>query len=485
MTARPGAGPASTWGAIGLRALALGAAYAAVSVTVSVVSSFGTEAGAAFWPGAGLTVAALLLRPRREWPALLAAVAVAEISVDLATGFGFWASISFAVANCAEPVLAATLLRQAGMAPPDLRRTPDLLRFVGAAVVAGPALGALLGTALPALLVGDPWFPRLPRWWVGDGVGVLVVAPFLLTRGRPRTGTWPQALGPGAALLGTALVAAGPWSFPGRFGLQYLLIPAVVLVALRLRTGGAAAGTLLVGLIVETVSAASYGPFSHGEAGGRLVAAQMFLVMCALTALIVAALTNHLVERERSEAVLRAQAQRDSLTGLGNRRLLEERLDRALARLARHPGLVAVICVDLDGFKAVNDTFGHAAGDAVLVEAARRIERTVRVFDTPARLGGDEFLVVAEDLSGPADAASLATRLTEALALPLCWEDQPLTVTASVGYALTEDPATDRKWLLAEADRAMYRAKRAGRHVVVLTDPEPVALQQAAEGPAE
>ena len=443
-----------------LRPLVLGIAYGAVSAAVTLVTSFGTETGAVFWPGAGLTVAALLLRPRPEWPALLGAVFVAELGVDLATGFGLVAGLSFAVANCAEPLAAALLLQRRGRAAPDLGRLPDLARFVGAAVLAGPALGALVGTALPALLLGDPWLPRLPRWLLGDAVGVLALAPCLLTWHRAGDVPARRQAPVLAGLAAVALAAAGPWSPPAEIGMQYVLIPVLVLVAIRLRSSGAALGVLVVALVVETFSAASTGPFAAGGEAGGLVAGQTFLAMTALSALLVAALTNDLVARERTEALLRAEALEDPLTGLGNRRLLQERLGHALDRLRRREaGSLAIVSIDLDNLKRVNDRHGHAAGDAVLVEVARRIVETVRVGDTAARVGGDEFVVVAEDLVDPGGAAALAARLSWELARPMAFGDAILEIGASVGTAAARGGEHRPEDLLAEADGSMYRVK--------------------------
>lgn len=442
-----------------VRALVVGTAYAAVSLVVVLVTSFGSDAGAAFWPGAGLTVAVLLRRPQREWAVLLGAVFVAEVAVDLVTVFGLRQSVAFGVANCVEPLVGAALVRRHGRPTPDLARVSDLLRFFAAAVVAGPAVGALVGTALPAVLAGDPWFPRLLRWFIGDAVGVVVVAPFLLSWSSDVRAAVPAQGVRLAAVIGVAaVVAVGPWSVPRTYGLQYLLLPALVVLALRLGTAPAATAVLAVGVIIETGTVAGVGPYAGAEGGG-LLAAQMFLAVSAFTALTVAALTAGLVERERSEAVLRGQALHDSLTGLGNRRLLHERLEHALARLARRPGLVGVVCVDLDGFKEVNDRWGHAAGDAVLIETGRRLERFVREVDTVARLGGDEFLVLVEELTTAAEAGDLATRLTEALREPVAWNATFLAVDASVGVALTATATTDPAELIADADRAMYRAK--------------------------
>jgi diguanylate cyclase (GGDEF)-like protein len=448
---------------LALRALALGAAYGALSTTVTVVTSFGTEIGALFRPGAGLTLAVLLLCPRREWPILLAAVFVAEVVVDLANGSGEREAFFFAVANCVEPLVAALVLLRHGRGRPDLGRLPDLARFAAAGVLLGPAVGALLATALPALFLGDPWLPRLPRWVVGDGLGVLLVAPYLLTRRTardiPRRHRWELL----TLLTLLTAVAAGPWDDPARTGLEYALIPALVVVAIRLRSRGAAAGVVIVAALLEGFSAAGLGPFAEGGAGGGFAAGQTFLAMTALTALTVAAFTDDLVARERRDAELRVAALHDPLTGAGNRHLLEERLGHALDRLRRHPGNgIAVLSVDLDDFKGLNDRYGHSAGDAVLVEVARRITDAVRTSDTVARCGGDQFVVVAEDFIDERAARAMVLRLRAEISRPVAWNGIELTLGGSVGLAVgTGDVTADA--LLADADRSMYAAKAARR----------------------
>jgi diguanylate cyclase (GGDEF)-like protein/PAS domain S-box-containing protein len=172
-------------------------------------------------------------------------------------------------------------------------------------------------------------------------------------------------------------------------------------------------------------------------------------------------------ERRAAEAELTRQLLHDPLTGLPNRTLLVDRLTRALTRLQRHPTPVAVLFLDLDGFKAVNDDHGHAAGDQVLVAVARRLRTMQRPGDTACRFGGDEFVVLCED-SGRAQALSVARRVHAALGTPIRWEiadadadaTGEVTLTASIGIAATSDPSTTAEQLLHDADTAMYRAKQ-------------------------
>jgi diguanylate cyclase (GGDEF)-like protein len=162
----------------------------------------------------------------------------------------------------------------------------------------------------------------------------------------------------------------------------------------------------------------------------------------------------------RHTAALTHRALHDALTGLPNRELFFDRVEQALARARRRTVPLAVLFVDLDGFKQVNDVHGHEAGDAVLVEAGDRLRALVRTADTVARYGGDEFTVLAEDVGDVEAAQHLGERIADELSRPY---PGGLAVGASVGIAFTANPAaTTPDGLIRRADHAMYRSKRPG-----------------------
>ena len=176
-------------------------------------------------------------------------------------------------------------------------------------------------------------------------------------------------------------------------------------------------------------------------------------------------------ERNRLEDRLAHQALHDSLTGLANQSLFRDRVDHALARHDRGGDHVAVLFLDLDDFKIVNDTLGHSAGDQLLVRVAERLKQFVRVSDTPARVGGDEFAILLENLRSDEESVLLADRILTLFAEPFAVDGREVVASASIGIAWAT-PGLNRAGLLRNADLAMYAAKRSGKGMFVAYDGE-------------
>ncbi|WP_237711193.1 EAL domain-containing protein [Oceanimonas sp. GK1] len=210
----------------------------------------------------------------------------------------------------------------------------------------------------------------------------------------------------------------------------------------------------------------------RGEIWNRRKSGQLYLEMLTITAIQdddgrithFAALFTDITHIRENEDKIRRLAYYDPLTGLPNRRLLEDRLDLAIRHANRSKQHLAVIFLDLDHFKQVNDTLGHAAGDELLLEVSRRIRTRLREDDTLARLGGDEFIVLLPELNEPDEASRVARRLIDAIAEPFQINNHQFRIGCSLGVSLYPDDANSAEQLLHHADAAMYQAKQEGRN---------------------
>ncbi len=188
--------------------------------------------------------------------------------------------------------------------------------------------------------------------------------------------------------------------------------------------------------------------------------AQDFLIKTHADGLSISRAIRYAIERKRTQLALAQRGLHDPLTSVPNRLLLENRLGLALDRARRRESKVAVLFLDLDGFKSVNDSYGHELGDQVLVEVARRLSRLLRPTDTVARFGGDEFVILCEDIGDVDEVLHIAQRAGEAIAAPVALEGRELQLTPSIGIAVSSGDPSRYEDLLREADAAMYRAKQ-------------------------
>jgi diguanylate cyclase (GGDEF)-like protein len=190
--------------------------------------------------------------------------------------------------------------------------------------------------------------------------------------------------------------------------------------------------------------------------------AQDYLLKSELHPSLLRRAVRHAIQRKRSEVELAHQALHDPLTGLPNRVLFLDRLGVALDRSRRASTSVAVLFLDVDQFKLINDSLGHSAGDQLLIGLAHRLQDTLRPMDTMARFGGDEFTLLFEDLRGEHEAILVAERISAAASAPITLDGGEVSITVSIGITVAADPANATHDLIREADSAMYRAKQQG-----------------------
>lgn len=429
------------------------------------------SAGAGLWPAAGVTLGALLLLPTRRWGWAVAAIVVAELGGDLVHGYGFWPSLGWTLGNVVEPLVGASLLRWAATRDGRIASLRNLLLFLALGVGAGPLVGASIGSATTVLAMDMPLSQVWPKYFVGDALGVLVVAPAILAFRVPKVGHHRlEAAALVVLSLATTGAVFGDWSGEWVASMPYLLMPLLTWAALRFGMRGVAWLGFAITMIGNAATAYGDGPFASagGPDGQAITLLQVFLAVSISCSMLLAALVHHLTERQRVENQWRYQATHDSLTGLANRALLRVALDSAVSEAGRGGPPVSLAMCDIDGFKQVNDTYGHPDGDLLLQTVAKRLQVAVRPGDFVARISGDEFVIILHDADAGV-ALRIADRVLAQAGRPLTLlEGGVLAPSLSVGVAtyVTGETAHD---LYARADQVMYRAKRAGGHRAAVT----------------
>jgi diguanylate cyclase (GGDEF)-like protein len=257
-------------------------------------------------------------------------------------------------------------------------------------------------------------------------------------------------------------------------------------------------GVAIAGMHYAGMAAARFAPDSvclAASAGGidsgeLAVLIGVFTTLVLLVTLAISSLDAHFAgsnarlaqSLQAANEQLRNIALYDNLTGLPNRVLLEDRIQQALMNAERHGRQFALLFVDLDRFKPVNDNYGHAVGDALLQAVAGRLTGQLRKSDTVARVGGDEFLVLLPESDGPEDAKAVGLKIVTELTRPFQVREHKLLISCSIGASFYPSDGTQIADLLAKADMAMYRAKQSGRSTLRIFEPDPVAAPGIAPG---
>lgn len=342
----------------------------------------------------------------------------------------------------------------------------------------------LLGTALILTLFAVGFLSQVP---LTSLTGIMMLAINVpLTLGalgliyalrRGMSGTVAVHLLLGAAwvcILAGIVTTGGPLLSPAAFA---LLVPPVIAFKLTDTRGGVAWALIAAGseavLVIGHFLGWGYLPFSP-EMSPQSQMVQLWVFVFAMVvgfSFFHARSTESLeAELDRERDRLRHMALHDPLTGLANRHLFDSSLQRALYHCERYEQSIALMFIDMNDFKQLNDQFGHESGDAVLKAVAQRLLSVTRESDTVGRLGGDEFALVVHNVACAEDAERIAANVYDAVSAPLTWHSGQLPVAASIGVSLAPSQARESGPLQMLADRAMYRAKQAQRPWAVASD---------------
>jgi diguanylate cyclase (GGDEF)-like protein len=421
--------------------------------------AFVNPSATALWAPTGITLAAFLIFGFRVWPGAF----LGAFFANLTTAGSVLTSIGIATGNTLEGVAGCYLVRRFARGPQVFARAQDIFKFAFLAGMVSTAISATVGVT--SLSVGGfaDWtsYGAIWRtWWLGDGVGAVLVTPVvLLWRENPHL-NWTREQIIELALLFLGLFFTVWIVFGGRFHsevknypLEYLCIPFLVWAAFRFGRRKAATATCVLAGIAIWGTLKGFGPFSREALNTSLLLVQSFVGVVAVTNLALAAEVS---ERKRADERVQHLVATDPLTGLANYRRLIDAVELEIRQYGRSGKSFAILVLDLDGLKKLNDTHGHMVGSRALCRVADVLRAHCRQLDTPARFGGDEFAVVLPETL-LAQAQQIATRISERIASD--GESPPISV--AVGSAVFPDDGESIEKLLSAADRALYAMKRA------------------------
>jgi diguanylate cyclase (GGDEF)-like protein len=411
----------------------------------------------AVWPPAGIALGAALIFGARVWPAIF----VGAFIVNVTTAGSVATSLGIGFGNTLEALLGAFLVNRFASGRAAFDRSQDIIKFAGLAGLVSTAMGATIGVTSLSLGgyaawsgYGAIWL----TWWLGDAVGDLVVAPAVLFWAlHPRVHwTRRQALEAAALLVGVVVVGTAvfdgvlPWR-TRHYPLEFLCVPLLLWAAFRFEPREAATAVLVLAGVAIAGTLSGFGPFARPTYDESLLLVQAFTGVTAIMTLVLAAAV---AERREAEERLRRLAVSDPLTGLSNYRQLVQALETEIKRSSRTDRPFAVVLMDLDGLKTINDRFGHLVGSLALRRVAETLLGSCRGIDTAARFGGDEFALVLPE-TGDAAAWHVARRIAERVARD---GEQPV-ISVSVGVAVHPRDGASLEGLLNAADQSLYATK--------------------------
>jgi diguanylate cyclase (GGDEF)-like protein len=447
-----------------LRNLPLLTALALVYLIVAKLAlklAFVNASVTAVWPCTGMALAAFLILGYRVWPGIF----VGAFLADLLTAGSIAASFGIAVGNTLEGIIGYYLVTRFARGQHAFDRAQDILKFAFFVGMVSTPVSATIGTTTLGLSGSTHWAMYAPvwyTWWLGDTVGAVVLTPFLILWRQNHRLNWTRKQIIELFFLFSGLLFAGWAVFGPRFHsalkdypLEYLSIPFLIWAALRFGRRKAATAICVLALIATWGTSHGFGPFARQSQNTSLLLVQAFMCVVAILTLTLAAeATAH----NRAVARVQQLVITDPVTGLANYRRLLDALDAEIKRCDRTERSFGVVLLDLDGLKAINDTYGHLVGTRALCRVGNMLQIHCRDMDTAARYGGDEFVLVLPE-TDPEAVRTVAQRIRERLRDD--GEEPPISV--STGTAIFPRDGRTIAELLDAADGALYREKNSSR----------------------
>jgi diguanylate cyclase (GGDEF)-like protein len=436
--------------------LAIAATYFALGQSGFAVGGF-TGGATAVWPPSGFGLAVLILLGRQAWPGVFAGAFLALFVPTLHP----ISSVVVAIGYTLQALVGAVMVDRWARGEKAFQHQDTIFRFVAIAAFVSAPIGAtfeVLGTAPLSVIVWDDFVYLWMTSWLAGLAGILVIAPFTLLWITTPLTVPRLAKGLEAVVILIVLAVLGLVVFAGQFPsdvqdypLEFLCMPVLLWAAFRQGRRMVVTAMAVLSALAVWGTMRGVGPFVRDSQNEALVLVQAYVSVMTTMGMVLAAVV---AEHRRAEHQLRELATTDPLTGLANYRRLLGVLKTEIARSTRTGRTFAVLFLDMNGLKVVNDRYGHLAGSRALCRIADTLRRSCRATDVPARFGGDEFAVVLPE-TGEEGGHVLLARVAEALAaLP----DKP-TVSVSGGVAVFPRDGASPTLLLRAADRLLYQAK--------------------------
>ena len=415
------------------------------------------------WPGTGTALAAMLLLGYRIWPGIFLGAFLANFT----TAGSVATSLGIALGNTLEALVGAWFLHCFANGRNAFDRAQDILKFVFLAATLSAVVSATIGVASLSLgsfvqpqAFASTWF----TWWLGDAIGSVLLTPVLVLWSIDPRARWNPRQVFERILFLTSFVLVNLAVFGGltplsneNYPLEFLCVPFFIWAAFRFDQRETAAAVIVLAGITIWGTLHGHGPFARRSTGESLLLLQSFMGVKATMSLALAALV---ADYRRVEAELLYLAVTDPLTGLSNYRKFIDTLDAEIKRASRTKRYFAILFLDVDNLKAINDQLGHVAGNQALCRVASALRGSCRSVDTVSRFGGDEFAVILPEADAQA-AQQVAERIDNRLAHD---HDGPL-ITVSAGVALYPADGDRKESLVSAADHVLYRAKDRSRGV--------------------
>jgi diguanylate cyclase (GGDEF)-like protein len=436
--------------------LALAAIYF-VAGKLGLKLAFVHPSATAVWPPTGIALVAFLMLGYRVWPGIL----LGALLVNLTTAGSLPVCLGIAAGNTLEGLIGCYLLNKFAGGENAFESAKGVFAFVFWGAVLSTTVSATFGVTSLALggfanraSYGAIWM----TWWLGDAVGDLVVVPLLVLWSTKPQLKWNRVRLLEVALLLAYLFLVGQITFGGlylskskNYPLEFLCIPALIWAAFRFRPRRAALATGLLAWIATRGTLRGFGPFARPTQHESLLLVQAFTGVTAVMTLLLATVVE---EQVRTEEQVRQLAATDPLTSLDNYRRLLQILDAEIVRCDRTGRPFAVLLLDLDGLKKINDSHGHLVGSRALCRLAEVLRSCSRATDTAARYGGDEFALVL-----PEAGVKAAEQVTRRIRSRLAGDAELPALSVSVGAAVFPVHGQTIEDLLRTADASLYRMK--------------------------